>query len=100
MLFKGDGRPGGEVPPWAWLIVVYLALFSTIGTYLLQNAALRKASARTVSLVKSFCPVMTTVFSFLILGETLSLPGAIGVVLILASILFHTLWEGGRHGAG
>ena len=100
MLFKGDWKPGGEVPLWAWLIVVYLALFSTIGTYLLQNAALRRASARTVSLIKSFCPVMTTVFSFLILGETLSLPGAIGVGLILASILFHTLWEGGRQGAG
>lgn len=100
MLFKGDWKPGGEVPLWTWLIVVYLALFSTIGTYLLQNAALRRASARMVSLIKSFCPVMTTVFSFLILGETLSLPGAIGVVLILASILFHTLWEGGRQGAG
>lgn len=95
MFLKGGIGRNTEVPAKVWLIVVYLALFSTIGTYLLQNVALGRIPARTVSLIKSFCPVMTAFFSFFILGERLSLAGAVGVIMILGSILMQTLWEGG-----
>lgn len=94
MFFQEKPGSFATAPTKVWLIVIYLALFSTIGTFLLQNIALGKIPARTVSLIKSFCPVMTTFFSFFILKETLSLAGIAGVVLILGSILLQTLWEG------
>lgn len=95
MIFQGIPERLAAPPPKVWLIMVYLALFSTIGTYLLQNIALERIPARTVSLIKSFCPVMTAFFSYFILEETLSAAGIAGVALILGSIFLQTLWEGG-----
>lgn len=99
MILQGIPENFTKAPPKVWLIVVYLALFSTIGTYLLQNIALGRIPARTVSLIKSFCPVMTAFFSFFILGETLSFSGAAGIVLILGGIFLQTTRENGTQTA-
>lgn len=96
MLVTGNVGDFTGVPPQVWGIVLYLALFSTIGTYLLQNMALRQIPSRTAALLKSFCPVMTAVFSFFILGERLPFAGRIGVALILGSIFLQTFWGTAR----
>ena len=65
----------------AWLIILYLAVTCTFAGYLMQNLALTKISERTVALLQSLCPVMTAVFSLLLLGETLSPAGIIGALI-------------------
>lgn len=74
-----------------WGIIFYLAALCTLAGYLLQNLALEKISSRTVALLQCFCPVMTTVFSFLILGEQLSLQGILGALILLLCVVAETL---------
>lgn len=90
-LFDGGWGSLSSAPPQAWGVVVYLALASTVGGFLLQNAALTAISARTVALVQSICPVMTALFSFLLLGERLALPGLVGAGLIVACVAAESL---------
>ena len=68
------------------MIILYLAILCTFLGYLLQNLALTRISDREVSLLQSLCPVMTAVFSFILLGEKLSAAGITGAVIIIACI--------------
>ena len=70
----------------AWAIILYLALMCTFLGYLLQNLALTKISDRSVALIQSLCPVMTAVFSFFLLGETLTFAGMAGAGIIVACV--------------
>ena len=74
-----------------WAIIVYLALACTVAGYLLQNAALRSISARTVALLQCICPVMTALFSRLVLGESLSAAGLAGAAILLGCVAAETL---------
>lgn len=76
-----------------WLIIVYLAILCTVAGYLLQNAALRSISSRVVALLQCTGPVMTAFFSFLILGERLSLAGLLGAGILLACVVAETLMK-------
>ena len=76
----------GEV----WTVILYLAVGCTFLGYILQNMALEKISARTVALIQCLYPVMTAIFSYVILGETLSLAGVIGAAIILACVIAET----------
>lgn len=90
LVFDG-GLYLGQATPSIWMSIVYLALLCTVAGYLLQNAALGFLSSRTVALLQCFCPVMTAVFSRLLLGEVLSIPGMLGAVLILLCVAAETL---------
>ncbi len=72
--------------PKAWLIILYLAILCTFLGYFLQNLALTRISDREVSLLQSLCPVMTAVFSFLLLGEKLTAAGITGAAIIIVCI--------------
>ena len=61
--------------------------------YLLQNAALGFISSRTVALLQCAGPVMTALFSRIILGETLSLTGMLGAAILLACVVAETLMK-------
>ncbi|MBP3318900.1 MAG: DMT family transporter, partial [Ruminiclostridium sp.] len=76
-----------------WLIIIYLAILCTVAGYLLQNAALRSISSRAVALLQCTGPVMTAFFSFLILGERLSLAGLLGAGILLACVVAETLMK-------
>ena len=71
----------------AWAIILYLALACTFLGYLMQNLALTRISDRSVSLIQSLCPVMTAIFSFILLGETLSAAGFTGAAIIIACVI-------------
>ncbi len=73
-----------------WAIIVYLAILCTLAGYLLQNKALCSVSSRTVALLQCFCPVMTAMFSFLLLGERLSPAGVAGAVILLGCVAAET----------
>ena len=85
MLVEG-GINAGSATPKAWLIILYLAILCTFLGYLLQNMALTSISDREVSLIQSLNPVMTAVFSFILLGEKLSAAGIAGAAIIIACI--------------
>ena len=68
-----------------------IGIACTIGGYLLQNAALGVISARTIALLQCSCPVITALFSFILLGEALSFNGMLGCVIILICLLAQNL---------
>ena len=72
--------------PQAWAIILYLAIACTLLGYLMQNLALTRISDRSVALIQSLCPVMTAVFAFFLLGETLSPAGMAGAGIIVACV--------------
>lgn len=85
-LFFDDGAVLPGVEPAAWLVVLYLALTCTILAYVVQAIALARLSARVVSLLQCTQPIMTAVFSFLLLGERLGCIGLAGAALIIVSL--------------
>ena len=85
LIFEGGIRLETTTPQ-AWAIIVYLAIVCTFLGYLMQNLALTRISDRSVALIQSLCPVMTAVFSFFLLGETLSAAGIAGAGIIIASV--------------
>lgn len=82
------------VQPVAWGVIVFLALLSTCLTFLLQTLALGRLSSTTVSLLLTGEPVLTALFAFLLLGETLSGAGLVGAALIVATIVAATCVDG------
>lgn len=90
LLFDGGFHSSGATPT-VWGIILYLAIGCTAAGYLLQNAALKAAPAKTVALIQCACPVLTAVFSFLILGERLTAAGLIGSAIILFCVVSEVL---------
>lgn len=86
---KGMHLQGATMTHWA--IILYLALACTFAGYFLQNAALLHISARIVALLQCICPVMTAIFSWLLLGETLSAAGLIGAAILLSCVAAETI---------
>ncbi len=78
----------------AWAIVTFMALVGTCLVFAIQNAALRRLPSATVSMLLVTEPVFTAAFSWLILGETLSLTGLLGAAIIIACAMGETLAEG------
>ena len=74
-----------------WAIILYLAIACTFLGYLMQNLALTGISARAVSLIQSLCPVMTAIFSLMLLGERLSAAGMAGAAIIILCTLTETV---------
>lgn len=81
------------IQPAAWAVIVYLALTCTCIAYVLQNSALVHLSSSTVSMLQCTQPILTAVFSFIILRETLSFRGIIGGLIIIGSVLAANLVE-------
>lgn len=79
--------------------VVYLALGSTCAAYILQNRAMRHVPATFASL--AFCtePVFTAVFSYFLLGETLTPMGFVGAGIILCGLMLASVMKEGAHGS-
>ena len=77
--------------PSIWFTILYLGIVCTIFGYLLQNIALQKIPDRTVALLQCSCPVLTAVFSYILLGEVLSLAGIIGATTILLCVAAATM---------
>lgn len=82
------------VQPAAWGIIVFLALMSTCLTFALQNAALKRLSSTTVSMLLAGEPLFTAAFSWVFLGEILTGIGFVGAGLIVACVLAETYLDG------
>lgn len=78
------------VEPLAWGTIVFLALASTCLTFALQNMALKRLPSATVSMLLTGEPIFTALFSWAILGETLTLVGFAGAALIIVCVIAET----------
>ena len=82
-----------------WLIILYLAVACTAAGYLLQNLSLRYISPKAVALLQCACPVLTAVFSFILLHEKLTVAGFLGAGIILLGIMAEIL-QGEKESTG
>ena len=78
-----------------WAVIVYLALACTVTGYFLQNSALTRLSAQTVALLQCICPVMTALFSRLLLAEKLTPAGMLGALILLLCAAAETMMTDG-----
>ena len=83
------------VQPLAWGTVAFLALASTCLTFALQNMALVRLPSATVSMLLTGEPIFTALFSWGVLGETLSTAGLVGAAVIVVCVVAET-WVDGR----
>lgn len=85
-LFFEGGLHLESTTPMAWLIILYLAVLCTFLGFLMQNMALTSIDSRKVSLIQCLYPVMTAVFSYIMLDEKLSFAGIIGALIIILCV--------------
>lgn len=78
----------------AWAVIAFLALASTCLTFALQNVALTRLESSTVSMLLTGEPIFTALFSWMILGETLSPIGMAGSAIIVACVVGETYLDG------
>lgn len=82
---------------WPWLtlqnvsVLVYLGLFGTVYTFLMQTAMQRFTTTARTALIFSMEPVFAALFAWLIAGETLALKGWIGGLLIVLGMIMAEL---------
>ncbi|MDZ4727324.1 MAG: DMT family transporter [Leptospira sp.] len=70
-----------------WIGVLYTAIFASILTSQIQARYQKAVSASRAGILYSMEPVFSFFFAYLILGESLSLFGAIGCFLVLSGII-------------
>jgi drug/metabolite transporter, DME family len=83
-LLQGQSMTTTDVE--SWLLVAYLGVVTMAFAYVLLYAGLRSTPSGTAVVATLLEPVTAVLIAVLFLGETLSLAGALGCVLILAAI--------------
>ena len=69
-------------------ILLYIGLFDTAATIVLQVVAQRWVNAYQTALIYTLDPIFAAIFSFLLLGEKLGIRGVIGAVLVVVAMVF------------
>lgn len=92
-----DGRVAIAATRPVLTALVVCALLATVGTFWLQTRYQGRTSPQRVALIFSLEPVFAMGFAWWLLGETLSLLGAIGALVILIAVV-GAEWLGGAGG--
>jgi drug/metabolite transporter (DMT)-like permease len=87
ILFTVSSEKVSSFPASTALLLIYLALFGTILTFLLQTSMQRFTTATRTALIFTTEPVFAAFFAFLIAGEQLTFYGWIGGLLILLGMI-------------
>ncbi len=77
--------------PLSILMLLFVGIFHTGFAYSLYFGAMEMLSAHTIAVVSYIDPVFALILSFLVLGESLTLEGLVGAVLIIISSLISEL---------
>jgi drug/metabolite transporter (DMT)-like permease len=75
----------------AWVVLLFTAIFGTSLAFLVQNYAQKYTTATKAAIIFTAEPVFALIFSFLLLGETLSQEGIVGATLIVVGMLLSEL---------
>jgi len=78
-------------PPSAWWALVYLGVVATALTTLLQTIGQQRVTAPEAAIIYALEPVTASVFSFLLLGETIGARGFIGGALVVVAMILSQL---------
>ena len=70
----------------AWLSVVYLAIPSSVITYILWNRTIRETDVTKVAVSLYTIPIPTAIFSYLFLGEIITYSLVLGGVLVILGV--------------
>ena len=70
----------------AWFSVVFLAIPCSIVAYILWNRMIRTIDVTKVLVSLYVIPIPTAIFSYLILGETITYPLVVGAVLVILGV--------------
>lgn len=82
-LVAGAGLPGTPSEGWS---LAFIALFPSLGSYLLWNLALKRTSAANAGNYLNLIAVFTAVIT-VALGQPISVPQVIGGVLVISGVL-------------
>jgi drug/metabolite transporter (DMT)-like permease len=80
-------------PPSGWWVVLYTAVATTVGTFFLQTMGQARVSATVAALTFNLEPVFAAMWAYLLLGQSLTLPGAVGALCILAGMVLAALLD-------
>jgi drug/metabolite transporter (DMT)-like permease len=69
-------------------VLLYIGLFDTAATIVLQVVAQRWVNAYQTALIYTLDPIFAAVFSFLLLGEKLGIRGLIGAAIVVVAMVF------------
>ncbi len=70
-----------------WEVLVYLGLFGTVFTFLMQTAMQRFTTTARTALIFAMEPVFAALFAYLVAGESLTLTGWLGGLLIVVGMI-------------
>ncbi|WP_270940301.1 DMT family transporter [Romboutsia lituseburensis] len=69
-----------------WMSVIYMAIFPSVGGYLIQQMSIKKIGPTKTSLFINLVPVFSMILAFCILGESISIIKIIAGILIICGI--------------
>jgi len=82
----------GPLPSWgSAAVLLFLGSIQIAGANVLFLRGLKSVTATQASLVGMIEPIANPVWVFLVLGERPGLPAALGAVIVLGAIAWHTL---------
>jgi DME family drug/metabolite transporter len=78
-------------PAAGWLLLCYMGAIPTALAYVLFQVGMRSTPA-TLTSILTFCePLTAAILAWLLFGERLSLPGVLGALLLLATMVLLSL---------
>ena len=77
----------GAISQHAWLLLAFVVIFASIGTYTLNNYALSKVTPSTVAIYMFIQPVVSAVFGSMILKEPFNLAMGIAALVTFAGVM-------------
>lgn len=86
-VYEGISFDFVNVSLYDWLIILYFGAVYTVVAYILWFRGVAKVNGSTASVFTALMPVSATILAVVFLGEQFTLVYAIGIILIMASIL-------------
>ena len=79
------------VTPSAYMAVLYMAIFPTVGGYTIQQYCIKELGASTTALFINLVPVFTIIFAIIFLNEKLYLLNIVSITIIILSVLMFNM---------
>lgn len=80
----------GKIDAGQWISIAYVVLFASIGSYTLNNYALRRVNPSIVAIYMFIQPIISAVSGFYLLGEPFNNQMAIATFITFAGVLMAT----------
>jgi drug/metabolite transporter (DMT)-like permease len=87
VIFEAGSFTGGPVPNEVWLHTAFLALFPSTLSYIFLSRGIRHIGATSANLFTNLIPISTALFSFFLLGESLTAAKILGIAIVITGVL-------------